>query len=76
MTASMYQGSGDYTDVVGENSKGALPRPVAALKQGSVGLTMSDLQFMQHNEKKQHQQTYDYEHGHNDGSVPGWESSF
>lgn len=71
MTASMFQGEGQYTDVVGTRRL-----PIAALKQGSQGKTMSDLQFMQHNEKKQHQQTYDYEHGHNDGNAPGWEASF
>jgi hypothetical protein len=76
MTASMYQDSGGYSRVVGQNANGRIPGPVAALKQGSVGPTMSDLQFMQQNERKQHEDTYRYEHGHNDGSAPGWKSSF
>ena len=77
MTASMYQGEGGYTSVVGEKLKGRLPHPpTQALKQGSVGSTMSDLQFMMENERKQHQQTYDYAHGHNDGSSPLGKGSF
>ena len=63
MTANLYQGSGNYTSVVGENPRGHLPQ---ALKQGSEGPTMSDLQFMMANEQKQHQQSYDYQFGHND----------
>lgn len=66
MTASMFQGEGGITDVVGERLKGQLGGPIAALKQGSVGPTMSDLQFMQSNERKQHEDTYRYENGHND----------
>ena len=67
MTASLYQGTGMYTSVVGEKPKGHLPHPpIQALKQGSVGPTMSDMQFMQDNERKQHEQTYIYEYGHND----------
>ena len=73
MTA-MYQGEGGMTSVVGQKNKGHLPTP--ALKQGSEGPTMSDLQFMQHNERKQHEQNYIYENGHNDGSAPGYRSSF
>lgn len=65
MSGSMYQGEGMFMDVVGNNLKGRLPRPVA-LKQGSEGPTMSDLQFMQSNERKQHEQNYIYENGHND----------
>lgn len=76
MTASMFQGEGQDTQVVGEKLKGMLPNPVAALKQGAVGSVLSDLQLMQQNERKQHEQNYIYEHGHNDGSAPGWESSF
>ena len=76
MTASMFQGEGQYTSVVGPKKKTKLGGPVAALKQGSVGPTMSDLQFMQQNERKQHEQAYIYENGHNDGSAPGWRSSF
>lgn len=76
MSASLYQGSGDYTDVVGNTMRAALPKPVAALKMGSNGPTMSDLQFMQQNERKQHEQNYIYEHGHNDGSAPLGTPSF
>lgn len=76
MTASMFQGEGGVTDVVGQRMQGTLPKPIAALKQGSVGGTMSDMQLMQQNERKQHEQTYIYENGHNDGSAPGWEASF
>ncbi len=49
---------------------------IGALKQGSMGPVLSDLQVMQQNERKQHEQNYIYEHGHNDGSAPGWRSSF
>jgi len=66
MTASMYQGSGTYTKVVGQKAKGHLPGPFKALKQGSEGDTMSDMQRMATNERKQHEQTYIYENGHND----------
>lgn len=76
MTASMFQGEGGYMSAVGEEMKTHLPGPVAALKQGSVGKTMSDLQFMMENERKQHQQTYNYAHGHNDGSAPLGKASF
>lgn len=77
MTASMFQGEGDYMSVVGEKMKGHLPRPVAALKQGSVGPTMSDLQFELENERKQHQQAYDYEHGsHANDNIPLGKASF
>jgi hypothetical protein len=77
MTSSMFQGEGGYTSVVGENPKGQLPHPpIQALKQGSIGPTMSDLQFMQSNERKQHEDTYKYEFGHNDGSAPLGTPSF
>ena len=76
MTANIYQGHGGHMSVVGERMKTRLAGPVAALKQGSVGPVMSDLQLMQHNERKQHEQNYIYENGHNDGSAPGWRSSF
>lgn len=67
MTASMFQGEGGYTDVVGSRMKGKLPHPpIQALKQGSVGNTMSDLQVMLANERKQHEDTYRYANGHND----------
>lgn len=61
---------------VGEEMKTRLPGPVAALKQGSVGPVMSDLQRMQRDERKQHEQNYIYEHGHNDGSAPLGKPSF
>lgn len=66
MTA-MFQGEGGYTSVVGENPRGQLPHPpIQAMKQGSEGPTKSDMQFMQDNERKQHEDTYIYENGHND----------
>lgn len=87
MSASMYQGSGQPMSAVGERMKTKLPQEVAAklrntqgrfgaLSQGSVGPTMSDLQRMQADERKQHQQAYEYEHGHNDGSAPLGKPSF
>ena len=76
MTANIYQGHGNHQEVVGEKMRTRLAGPIAALKQGSVGPTMSDLQFMLNNEQKQHESTYRYAHGHNDGSAPGWEASF
>jgi len=86
MTASMFQGEGGYMSTVGEEMKTHLPRSVAetanaqgrfgALKQGSVGRTTSDLQFMMENERKQHEDSYRYAHGHNDGSAPLGEASF
>lgn len=67
MTASMFQGEGGFTKVVGKNPHGHLPHPpIQALKQGSVGPTMSDMQAMMSNEQKQHQQAYQYAQGHND----------
>lgn len=60
----------------GKNMGKSFFGPVVALNKGSVGPTLSDLQFMQQNERKQHEQTYIYENGHNDGSAPGWRSSF
>lgn len=82
MTASLYQGQGDYTEVVGQKPKGHLPEKmnlvgrVAALKQGSIGPVMSDLQNMMENERKQHEQGYRNSHGHNDGSEPLGQPSF
>jgi len=64
MTASMFQGEGGYTSIVGEKRRGH--PPVQALKQGSFGPTMSDLEFMMHNEQKQHEDSYKYANGHND----------
>lgn len=76
MTA-MYQGEGGYTSVVGEKPRARLPHPpIQALKSGSVGKVMSDMQVMQDNERKQHEETYRYEHGHNDGSSALGEGSF
>jgi hypothetical protein len=37
---------------------------------------MSDLQTMQEDERKRHEQTYIYEHGHNDGSSALGKGSF
>ena len=77
MTASMFQGEGGYTSVVGKNPHGQLPHPpVQALKEGSVGPVMSDLQNMMQHEQKQHEQSYIYAHGHNDGSAPLGKPSF
>jgi len=72
----MFQGEGGYMSTVGEEMKTHLPGMTPAMKQGSEGPVMSDLQFMQNNERKQHEQNYIYEHGHNDGSAPLGEASF
>lgn len=66
MTASMFQGEGMNTSVVGRKTKTKLGGPVAALKQGSEGPVMSDLQRMLSDERKQHMDSYRYQHGHND----------
>ena len=58
MTASMYQGEGGITEVVGKKMGGNLPKPMTPAK--------SDLQFMLDNERKQHEQAYIYANGHND----------
>lgn len=86
MTASMFQGEGGYMSAVGEEMKTHLPGPVpklmndrgriGALQKGSVGPTMSDLEFMMENERKQHQQSYNYAHGHNDDNIPLGKASF
>jgi hypothetical protein len=55
MTA-MYEDSSRSSSVVGYDPRGHLPEP--AVK--------SDMQVMQDNERKQHEQTYIYENGHND----------
>ena len=57
MTASMFQGEGQYTPVVGEKIHAQLPKPVMAAK--------SELQVMLDNERKQHEQNFIYENGHN-----------
>ena len=76
MTASMFQGEGGYMSAVGENMKTRLPGPIA-LKQGSVGKTMSDMQFMMENERKQHEDAYRYAHGsHASDNVPLGKASF
>lgn len=75
MTA-MYQGQIGATPAVGEMSRGQLPKPIDAMSQGSQGPVMSDMQMMQNDERRQHEQNYIYEKGHNDGSATGWESSF
>jgi len=75
MTASMFQGEGGYQSVVGQKMKTRLP--VAALKQGSNGPTMSDLQFEMENERKQHEDSYRYAHGsHASDNVPLGNASF
>lgn len=61
MTANLYQGQGGYQSVVGGKEL-----PIRSMKQGSEGPVMSDLQRMQADERKQHQQAYIYEYGHND----------
>lgn len=77
MTASMYQGEGGAQQAVGEKMKTRLAGPIAALKQGSVGPTMSDLQFQMENERKQHEDSYRYAHGsHASDNVPLGKASF
>lgn len=77
MTANLYQGSGDHMSAVGQKMKGRLPGPVRALKQGSDGPTMSDLQFQMENERKQHEDAYRYARGsHASDNVPLGEASF
>ncbi len=77
MTASMFQGEGGYMSAVGEKMKTRLPGPIAALKQGSVGPTMSDMQFEMENERKQHEDAYKYAHGsHASDNVPLGKASF
>lgn len=76
MTANMYQSNRGNMSVVGEEIKKRLPGPITILQEEVVEPTMSDLQLMMENERKQHENAYRYEYGHNDGSAPGWESSF
>lgn len=77
MTASMFQGEGGYMSTVGEEMKTRLPGPIRALKQGSEGPTMSDLQFEMENERKQHEDAYRYAHGsHASDNVPLGKASF
>jgi hypothetical protein len=87
MTSSMFQGEKGYMNVVGEKMKARLPGPVpklmneagriSALQKGSIGPTMSDMQFMMENERKQHEDAYRYAHGsHANDNVPLGNSSF
>jgi hypothetical protein len=77
MTASMFQGEGGYMSAVGEKMKTRLAGPVRALEQGSVGPTMSDLQFEMENERKQHEDAYKYANGsHASDNVPLGKASF
>ena len=67
MTASMFQGEGDLQSVVGPKIKAKLPGPaIQPLLQEQINRPKSDLQTMQDNERRQHEQTYIYENGHND----------
>jgi len=76
MTA-MFQGHGGNQSAVGPKTKAKLPGPaIQPLIQGQINRPMSDMQVMQQNERKQHEQTYIYEHGHNDGSSPLGKGSF
>lgn len=76
MNALTFQGRG-HMDVVGGDKKTRLAGPVAALSQGSVGPTMSDMQFMLENERKQHEDAYRYSHGsHASDNVPLGNPSF
>lgn len=77
MTANLYQGQGDHMSAVGQEMKTRLAGPVKALKQGSEGPTMSDMQFMMENERKQHEDAYRYAHGsHANDNVPLGKASF
>lgn len=77
MTASLYQGSGDYQQVVGRRPQRRLGGPVRALRQGSEGPTMSDQQFMEQNERREKEDQYRYEHGsHASDNVPLGKPSF
>lgn len=67
MTASMFQGEGGIQSVVGPKTKAKLPGPaIQPLLSGQIDKPKSDLQNMQDNERKQHEQVYIYEFGHND----------
>jgi hypothetical protein len=77
MTAAMFTGEGGYQSVVGEKLKTKLPAPIGALKQGSNGPTISDLQFEMENERKQHEDAYKYANGsHANDNVPLGNASF
>jgi hypothetical protein len=63
----MFTGEGGFTKVVGVNEKGRLPGPaIEPYRQMQPNKPKSDMQTMQDNERKQHEQTYIYENGHND----------
>lgn len=66
MTASMFQGEGGIQGVVGPKTKAKLPGPaIQPILSGQINKPMSDLQVMLQNERKQHEQNYIYEQGHN-----------
>lgn len=66
MTA-MFQGEGGVQAVVGPKTKAKLPGPaIQPLISGQFNAPKSDLQVMQDDERKRHEQTYIYENGHND----------
>lgn len=62
MTA-IYQGEGAPMWAVGQAVSGQLPAPVEPMNQGGAAPVMSDLQMMQADERRQHEQNYIYEHG-------------
>jgi hypothetical protein len=67
MDANMFTGPIRGTRAVGVQSKGRLPGPaIEPYKQMQPDRPMSDMQTMQQNERRQHEQTYIYENGHND----------
>lgn len=77
MTASMFQGEAGYQSVVGPETKAKLPGPaIQPISSGQFNKPKSDLQTMQDNERRQHEQTYIYENGHNDGSSELGNGSF
>jgi hypothetical protein len=66
MTA-MFQGEGGYQATVGPKTKAKLPGPaIQPITSGQIDKPKSDLQVMQDDERKRHEQTYIYENGHND----------
>ena len=67
MTASMFQREGGLQSVVGPKTKAKLPGPaIQPILQVQINRPKSDLQTMQDDERRQHEQTYIYENGHND----------
>lgn len=62
---------------VGQEMNTHLPGPIPALKQGSEGPTMSDMQFEMENERKQHEKSYINQHGsHANDNLPLGNPSF